>query len=517
MTKKRGCLSSLMIFFIFLVTISLYAEEGTAQSFKNRVTPVLQKLPQIIQKRIEQQRLAGLSITLVHDREILYSQAFGYADVEKKIPANKGTVYPIGSITKVFTATMLMKLCEEGKLSLETPLNKYMPEYKIHSRFPGVLPTTLGQLASHTSGLSQDAPVNFWCNYSGFGWIVTGGKAELRWYASKEDLLSSLRHIELENPPGIYSHYSNFGVQLLGIALERASGQSYTEYVENKILKPLQMKNSGFMLDEEQRSRIAVGHVCTGPQSPVTATPLWEPGSAVYSGGLNTTAEDLARFVSLQFQEEPVGSEQILSAGSLRRMRTPRSIRHPGKHTSYGIGWAVVQIEGCDAIEHNGALLGHSAHVSAIPDLKLGLVILSNSRNYFFAPDACKNLARDIHKDLAEKIKSTSPKKTFDPAAVDLESYTGRYILPGRAAEMEITVRDNKLYMSIAQDPEFNEPFIPVNWFEFAFEADPGRTPILFFQTDKSGKIQSASFLSYRFKKNHLSNHPKRGLIRASS
>lgn len=501
MTRKQRCKLIRIIFFTLFAVGSLFAQEVTNPSFRNRAYPVLSKLPQIIQETMQQKRLASISIAVVHDREILYSQAFGYADVEKKIPATNTTVYPIASITKVFTATMLMQLCEKGLLNLETPLNMYIPEDKIYSRYPGILPTTLGQLASHTSGLPQDAPVNFWCNYSGFGWLVTGGRAELRWYVSKEELLSSLNHIDLENQPGIYSHYSNLGIQLLGIALERASGESFTDYVENKILKPLKMRNSGFMFDEEKRSRIAMGHVCTDPQSPFIATPLWEPGCAVYSGGLNSTAEDLARFVSFQFQEEPMGGEQVLSTGSLRLMRTPRSVRRPGSYTSYGLGWAVVQIEGYDAVEHNGALLGHSAHVSAIPDLKLGIIVLSNSRNILFAPDVCKNLARETYRELVAQIQSTSLKRTFSSEAVDLMAYSGRYVLPGRSAEIVMTVKNNKLHISLVQDPELDEPMVPVDWYEFSFEADPSRTPVLLFQTDKNGKIESVSFLSYRFKK----------------
>jgi CubicO group peptidase (beta-lactamase class C family) len=450
---------------------------------------------------MQQQRLAGVSIAIVDGDEIIYSQAFGYADIAKKIPATRDTIYPIGSVTKVFTATMLMQLCEKGVLNLETPLKKYLPEYRAASSFPGVQPTTLGQLASHTSGLPQDAPVNFWCNYSGFGWIVTGGRADLTWYVSKDKLLSTLSQIELEHQPGIYSHYSNLGIQLLGIALERASGQSFVDHVEEKILKPLGMENSGFMLDEETRSLIAVGHVCNSAQSPFIATPLWEPGCAIYSGGLNSTAEDLARFVSLQFQTASESGEQILSAGSLRRMRTPNSVRHPGRYTSYGIGWAVVQIEEYDAIEHNGALLGHSAHLSAIPDLGLGIVILSNSRNVLFSPDAGKNLAREIYAELVKEKKSVQPEKTFDPSSVNLDRYAGKYELPGGFAGMEITHKDGKLFMKIVQDPSFNEPFVPIDWYEFSFETDPARNPALLFQTDTEGEVNSASFLSYSFKK----------------
>jgi CubicO group peptidase (beta-lactamase class C family) len=484
----------------FLASIG-YGNNHAAPSIQQKYDFVLEGFPQKIQERMQQQRLAGVSIAIVDGDEIIYSQAFGYADVEKKIPGTRDTIYPIGSVTKVFTATMLMQLCEKGVLNLEIPLKKYLPEYRVKSSFPGVQPTTLGQLASHTSGLPQDAPVNFWCNYSGFGWIVTGGQADLTWYVSKDKLLSSLDQIELEYQPEVYSHYSNFGIQLLGIALERASGQSFVDYVEEQILKPLGMKNSGFMLEEERRFLIAVGHVCTSPQSPFMATPLWEPGCAIYSGGLNSTAEDMARFVSLQFQTAPASKEQILSTGSLRRMRTPNSVRHPGRYTSYGIGWAVVQIEGYDAIEHNGALLGHSTHVSAIPDLRLGIVILSNSRNVLFSPDACKDLAREIYKDLVNEMKEAREEKAFDPSSVNLDQYTGKYELPGGFAEMEITHKEGKLFMTIVQDPGFNEAFVPVDWYEFSFEADPARNPALLFQTDEKGEVCSASFLAYRFKK----------------
>ena len=500
--QKVHPINIIRYFFAILLIYSIgYGNNHAAPSVQQKYDSVLEDLPQKIQESMQQQRLAGVSLAIVDGDEIIYSQTFGYADVEKKIPATRDTVYPIGSVTKVFTATMLMQLCEKGVLNLEIPLKKYLPEYRVESSFPGVQPTTLGQLVSHTSGLPQDAPINFWCNYSGFGWIVTGGQADLKWYVSKDELLSSLGQIELEYQPGIYSHYSNFGIQLLGIALERASGQSFVDYVEERILKPLGMENSGFMFDEERHPLIAVGHVCNSAQSPFIATPLWEPGCAIYSGGLNSTAEDMARFLSFQFQTAPANKEQVLSTGSLRRMRTPNSVRHPGRYTSYGIGWAVVQIEGYDAIEHNGALLGHSAHVSAIPDLRLGIVILSNSRNVLFSPDACKNLAREIYAELVNSMKGARAEKAFDPGTVNLGLYAGKYELPGGIAEMEIIHKEGKLFMSIVQDPGFNEPFVPIDRYEFSFKADPARNPALLFQTDGEGDVTGVSFLSYRFKK----------------
>jgi hypothetical protein len=150
--------------------------------------------------------------------------------------------------------------------------------------------------------------------------------------------------------------------------------------------------------------------------------------------------------------------------------------------------------------------LGHSTHVSAIPDLKLGIVILSNSRNVLFTPDACKDLARDIYKDIFTKTVQEDKKKSFDPKSVDLSSYEGKYSLPGGIAEMELTVRDGRLFMTITQDPGFNEPFIPLNLYEFCFESDPGQTPMLLFNTDSEGNIISTKFLSYKFKKKKSSD-----------
>lgn len=117
------------------------------------------------------------------------------------------------------------------------------------------------------------------------------------------------------------------------------------------------MKNSGFTLDPERRKRLATGYVCTGPTVEPLVAPEYDLGCAIYSGGLFTTADDLARFVSSQFQEDQADGAHILEVGTLRRMRTPQSIRRPGIQPSYGIGWGVVQIGGHDAIEHNGALL----------------------------------------------------------------------------------------------------------------------------------------------------------------
>jgi D-alanyl-D-alanine carboxypeptidase len=460
-------------------------DSGESRSLNDRLESVIEGLPQ--------------RIAIVHGREVIFSQAFGYANLEKQIPATKETIYPLASVTKVFTATMLAQLCEKGVVDLETPVHKYVPGYLAKSSFAGVRPTTLQQLASHTSGLPKNAPNNFWHGYSVFGFVVTGGQADLINFVSKDEILGCLEFIELEHEPDIYSHYSNLGFQLLGMALENATGEPFAQYVRANILEPLGMSNSGFTFDDADSSRMTVGYVCTGPEAPHLPTTRWVPGCALYSGGLYATADDVARFVSLQFQEETGESGRILGTGMLRRMRSPNSVRRIGAYDSYGLGWAVVRIEDFDAVEHNGALVGHGAHVSAIPELKLGIVVLSNSRNYMWSAGGCKHLAREFYPDLIAAI--TPAESDVTPEALDLSRYEGNFVLPGGYANIKLTKADGRLMMSIIEDPTFDQPMIPLNPYEFCFEQDPARTPILFFQTDDQGEVKTASFLSYAFKR----------------
>ncbi|UCG52839.1 MAG: beta-lactamase family protein [Candidatus Latescibacterota bacterium] len=509
---KKCCLAVLG-FLLINVTIAFgdcgdaareaFGQKGTVElpSSDDRLDTVIQDLPQKIEAWVERTRHASVSLAIVHGREIIYSQAFGFADLEKQIPATKETIYPLASITKVFTATMLAQLCEKGVVDLETPLNKYIPEYNVKSRFAAVRPTTLRQLASHTSGLPKDAPNNFWHGYSAFGFIVTGGQADLADFVSKDEVLESLEFIELEFPPDIYSHYSNLGFQLLGMALEKAAGVPFAEYLETNILQPLGMGKSGFTFDDADSSRMTVGYVCTGPEAPFLQTPRWMPGCALYSGGLYATAEDLARFVSLQFQDATEKGGQILSTGMLRRMRSPNSVRRPGARDSYGLGWGVVRIADYDAIEHNGALVGHGAHVSAIPELELGIVVLSNSRNHMWSAGGCKHLARELYPDLITAIGPAEADESVQRETLDLSPYEGRFVLPGGYANIELTKADGRLMMSIIEDPSFDQPMIPLNPYEFCFEEDPARTPILFFQANDERGVETVSFLSYVFRR----------------
>jgi CubicO group peptidase (beta-lactamase class C family) len=462
--------------------------------------PILTELPDRVAAAIVRDRLVSLSMAIVLDGEILFCRAYGHADLKKGLPATEQTIYPIASVTKIFTATMLAQLAEGGRMGLEDPVSRFLPEYQPRSPFPWAQPTTLRELAAHTSGLPQDAPVNFWCDFSGFVWLVTQGNAPLSWFVDKKTLLVSLDELEIVYPPEVQAHYSNLNMQILGLALERACGQPFPEYIKSRILLPLGMNDTGFQLDPEQRSRLARGYVFTGPDTPPLDAPDYDLGCALYSGGLYSTAPDLAKFLSFALDENPAKKPKVLSPASLRRMRTPQSVHRPGVNSTYGLGWGIVRIGDHDAIEHNGALLGYSAHVSAVPDLGLGIIALSNTKNYLWRPEACKDFARQVLADLADALEGAEKVRPFSPAEVHFGEYTGRYVLPGETAVLSIFALADGLRVSL-KDTDFDEVFEPVSPDEFCFKTDARKTPMLFFNRNAEGRVAGLAFLSHTFRR----------------
>ena len=179
-----------------------------------------------------------ISAAIIKNGKVIWAGAFGYATPNKDIVADSNTIYRIGSITKTFTAVILMQLVEERKVKLDDPVEKYLPEIKSLKGYSDKTIITLRQLASHTSGLERGpdkpganrGPVDQW----------------------ETKLLSCIPYTSFNSSPGISFHYSNVGYALLGLALERASGVSYIQMVQQRIFIPLHMDNTFFSVPEKR-------------------------------------------------------------------------------------------------------------------------------------------------------------------------------------------------------------------------------------------------------------------------
>jgi CubicO group peptidase (beta-lactamase class C family) len=307
---------------------------------------------------------------------VIFAQGFGCGSLTPPAPTTAQTVFEMASITKTFTATMLMQLRDAGRLQLDDPVNQYVPQAVYKGPDGGTVSPTFRELAAHISGLPRDmvpAP------------------------ATTQELFQRLAGVEAVSEPGTEYLYSNLAYAVLGQVLAQVAGQPYEEYVAANILGPLGMTSSGFNPASFQ-SMLATGYlqVQTGAQG-VTAQAA-RPGDPLGvidpAGGLLSSVSDMVRFLQLQFRDGPVGGDQILSASSLQEMWQPVA---PTNGTgSSTIGWFTVHIAGFSMICKNGGLPGFGTQMCIVPEAKLGVVLLGNTAKQQTGPANLPALAESI-------------------------------------------------------------------------------------------------------------------------
>jgi CubicO group peptidase (beta-lactamase class C family) len=269
----------------------------------------------------------------------------------------------------------------------------------------------------------------------------------------------------------------------------------YEKYIEDNILKPLGMSHSGF-INESSEPQFPVGYVYASLQEEPLIAPKWQMGAASYTGGMYSTAEDLAKLVSLQFQESPVGGPQILSADGLRAMRLTTG-DYSGPDYSAGIGWWGNHVGGHHIITHNGGHLGFMATASAMPDMKLGVVVLTNRCNPMSDMQTAQ-LARRVFEVLVPRLGMSEQLAPFDPAKIDFQRYAGTYTVVGGASQISIQVENGMLYQTVLDAPAPRMQLFPAAQEQFSHA--PGQPAVVTFESD-SGRITGLSFALFRFRR----------------
>jgi D-alanyl-D-alanine carboxypeptidase len=391
------------------------------------VQAALEQLASQLQNRMKEDEIPGLSASVVYDQETIWADGFGYANRETQTPATADTPYRIASITKVFTTTMMMHLRDAGKLRLDDPVTRYLPEYQPRSPFSDSPPTTLRQLASHTSGLPANAP--------GIGPATTE-------YPSDEEFLAMLKNIELVLLPGSEIKYSNLGLTILGHVLARAAGQSYAQYLIAQIIQPLGMGNSGLHMDKETLARAAISHVPEGMPFPATR-PDFDSRSLAPAEQMHSTVNDIARFIALQFRDgdNPAGGAQIIAGSSVREMHAPVALAADWR-TGLGLGFALGRVADHAAVWATGGYIGYGSNITMIPELKLGVAIFINSLA------AAEEIGKQSIELLIPAVSAAIQREEeILPAPADWQRYVGFYAYPGHPG-VDVTIARGKLVMT---------------------------------------------------------------------
>jgi serine beta-lactamase-like protein LACTB len=383
-------------------------------------------LDQLITREVDDKRLPALSIALVDDQKLVWARGYGFADAAKKKPATADTVYRVGSVSKLFTDLAIMQLVEQGKLDLDTPVTKYLPDFKPVNKYDK--PITLRMLMSHRSGLLREPPEG---NY--FDPAVTALDRTVR----------SLNRTELVYEPGTRTRYSNAGIAVVGFVIQETQGQRFARHLHNRVLDPLGMSHSSFEPLPSLNERLAEA-VMWGYDGREFPAPTFELGMAP-AGSMYTTVNDLSRFLSALFAGGKGSGGQVIGAKTLEQMWTPQFVKE-GEKNGFGIGFSIADLDGHKRVGHGGAIYGFATELAAFPDDKLGAVVVT-SRDV--ANGVTRRVANEaLRQMLAAKGKKPLPKieQTQPVGAERAKKLAGHYAAKGGKG-IELSERDGRLYL----------------------------------------------------------------------
>jgi CubicO group peptidase (beta-lactamase class C family) len=411
---------------------------GTAQ---RPTRLVLQKtVDSLVANALTEGPVAGMSVAVVRGRDTVVMKGYGFADVENDVRATPLTVYRIGSITKQFTAADVLRLVEEGKLSLDDSIGKHLST--LPAAWRGV---TIRQLLNHTSGIPS---------YTGAGprWAT-----KMRLDLPHDTLIGIVANDPLDFPVGSAWRYNNSGYYLLGMLIERVTGHPYGEDLRDRFFAPLGLKGTIYCDAQPIIKHRAQGYIAGPNRALLNADPLSmsQPFSA---GSLCSTVGDLVAW------QRALAAGRVVKPASYVAMTTPEGAA-TGAHYGYGLGRDT--LSGHQRVQHNGGINGFNSVLTFFPDDSLSIAVLGNT-NGPFVDRVADNIARAA---LGLKLVSPPPRARDLPTTAEQRArYAGTYLLAlpdGKTLELRVFERDGKLISQATGQPEFalmfqgNDSFAP--------------------------------------------------------
>ncbi|MFK7952750.1 MAG: serine hydrolase domain-containing protein [Ekhidna sp.] len=364
----------------------------------------------ILRKGIEKEELSGAVWSIISDDSI-HTGAVGLKNLKSKELLKKEDKVLVGSITKTLIATGILKLVSQEKLELNAPINLYAPDIDFDNAWEDTSPITIKHLLNHTSGIEDS---RFWQVFS------TKAKSDTPLeYLFSSNLSSSLK---VRTKPGARFSYSNLGYALLGLIIERVTGQPYEEYLDKHLLKPLGMVNSTFQfLSQEGRYKdesLAMGHF-ENNQAQVNLPIFLRP-----AGQFTTTALDMAILARFLMNKGLVNGKQFIDEGLLRQMGKSNSTEanKNGLLTGYQFGLSYRDRYGVIGYFHRGNIIGYRATLYLFPEEKKAFFISYNMDSENANYESFNRLFIDymnIHKPEKMKIQDELPQ--------DIDDYKGYY------------------------------------------------------------------------------------------
>jgi CubicO group peptidase (beta-lactamase class C family) len=345
-------------------------EQAQQPARQESVSSKLQGLDALADRAMKEWKVPGLGIAVVQDGKVVYAKGYGYRDLENKLPVTTDTQFPIGSITKSFTALAFAILKDEGKADWDRPIREYLPEFQMDDPVASEQ-ATARDLFSHRTGLPRH---------------------DLVWYSSdfgREDLLNRIRYLKPNKGFRSTYQYNNLTVMTMGYLDGKLSGLGWEGCVRQKIFAPLGMTRSNFSVaDIEKNGDHASPYELKKEQ--VAKVPFHNIDAIGPAGSINSSVEEMSHYLQLQLGDGSYQGKRVVSEANLREMHGPQTaipdpppqVSLPGLgHFSYGLAWVVTSYRGRNLVWHNGGIDGFYALLSMLPDEHMGVVILTNMPN----------------------------------------------------------------------------------------------------------------------------------------
>lgn len=374
----------MLILFFFLITKLTFGQEN-----ENRLNGIDQE----IETLLKSYKAVGLSVAVVENDNVIYSKGFGYRNLEKKLPSTENTVFPIGSATKAFTASLLGILESQDKISLKEKPSFYIPKLQFYNDKMNDL-IKIEDLLSHKSGLgSLDGSLILF---------------------PENDRIKTIERLKYLKPNGVINDswiYSNMGYTIAGAIVEQVTKENWDKNIKAKIFSPLNMNNSFTILQEmESTDNFSFGYgMSNGKTEKVLYEEYYSYGPA---GAIKSTSNDMANWLLTWLNNGQFDEQQILPEEYVKNATTIHNVMpQDGADANVylfgdGFGWRVQSFKGHYKINHGGNTSGFSSQIVMYPNEKLGIVVLTNQQNSilpYIIADVITNRMLDLPKTELDK------------------------------------------------------------------------------------------------------------------
>lgn len=431
---------------VVLASVMLLAPVTRLRSQVEEAT--FERLARYVSERMQEHKVPGVSFGIVRDG-VVTTRAVGVTNLDHPLPVTDGTLFQVGSITKTFTGTAIMRLAEQGRVRLDAPVRTYLPGFAVRDAAASRDATVL-DLLTHMGGWEGDI------------FEDTGeGDTAVATYVEK------LKDVEQVAPLRTVWSYNNAGFVVAGRIIEVVTGKPYEAALQEMVTKPLGLNDTYITPTEVMTLRFAVGHNHT-PAGPQVARP-WPIGRYAHAaGGVISTARDLLAYAQVHMAAGPGGG--VLSIDTLRRMHAAVLTKH-GTDEEMAVTWHVTTAGGVRRSGHGGATVGQQALLTLVPERRFAVALLTNSSR---GSRLNLEVTRQAMKEYLGVNDSDPMPSTTQP---DLAPYAGRY---GRSfADVVVTVDNGTLHLQTIGKRGFPNARAPV--------PPPGpKVPYAFYGTDRA-------------------------------